>query len=115
MVRVKKGKSAHKRQKHLLEYAKGYKWGRKSKYKLAKRAVIRAWAFAFSGRKAKKRNFRQLWQAQINAACRAQGISYSRFIEGLKKNKIDLNRKILSQLAQQQPETFKKIVEKVKS
>lgn len=115
MVRVKKGKSAHKRQKNLLKYAKGYKWGRKSKYKSAKLALMRAWSFAFRDRKTKKRNFRQLWQTQINAACRAEGISYSRFIEGLKKNKIELDRKILSQLAQKQPEVFKKIVEKAKS
>lgn len=115
MVRVKKGKSAHKHRKHLLRYAKGYKWGRKSKFKEAKLALWRAWSFAFRDRKNKKREFRKLWQTQINAACREEGISYSRFMERLKKNKIELDRKILSQLAQKQPEVFKKIVEKAKS
>ena len=114
MVRVKRGKSAHKRRKHLLKYAKGFRWGRKSKYKLAKDALLHAWKYAYRDRKVKKREFRALWQTQINAACREQGISYSKFIYGLKQKKIELDRKILSDLAQSEPEVFKKIVAKIK-
>lgn len=114
MVRVKKGKAAHKRRKYLLKHAKGFRWGRKRKYKLAKDALRHAWSYAYRDRRTKKREKRKLWQIHINAACRQQGISYSRFISGLKKNKIELDRKILSQLAQNHPEIFKKIVEKVK-
>lgn len=114
MVRVKRGKTARKRRKHLLKYAKGFRWGRKSKYKLAKDALHHAWRYAYRDRRTKKRERRALWQTQINAACRQQGISYSQFIYGLKKNKITLDRKILSGLAQNHSEIFKKIVEKVK-
>jgi len=115
MVRVKRGKIASKRRKHLLEYAKGFRWGRKAKYRAAKEALMHAWKYAYRDRRTKKREFRQLWQIQINAACREQGISYSRFIAGLKKNKIELDRKILATLAQNHPKIFEKIVEKVKS
>ena len=114
MVRVKRGKIAHKRRKHLLEYTKGFRWGRKSKYRLAKDALLHAWTYAFRDRKAKKREFRALWQIQINAACKEQGISYSKFIYGLKQNKIELDRKILASLAQNQPEILKKVIEEVK-
>ena len=114
MVRVKRGKAAHKRRKKVLKYTKGFRWGRKSKYKLAKQALQKAWTYAYRDRRVKKREFRKLWQIQINAACRQQGISYSRFIYGLKKNKIELDRKILSNLAQTHPEIFKKITEKAK-
>jgi len=113
MVRVKGGKFSQKRRRHLLKYAKGFRWGRKTKIKRAKEALLHAWEYAFRDRRTKKREFRKLWQIQINAACRARKISYSRFVEGLKKNKIELDRKILSQLAQQ-PEIFKKLVEQVK-
>jgi large subunit ribosomal protein L20 len=115
MVRVKRGKIAHKRRKYLLRYAKGFRWGRKTKYRQAKEALYHAWRYAFRDRKAKKREFRKLWQTQINAACRQQGISYSKLIAALKKNKIELDRKILSQLAQIHPQIFEKIVEKIKS
>ncbi|MCK4453907.1 50S ribosomal protein L20 [Candidatus Parcubacteria bacterium] len=115
MTRVKRGTTAHKRRKNILKHAKGFKWGRKSKYKAAKEALAHAWSYAYRDRRTKKRNFRRLWQIQINAACREQGISYSKFIAGLKKNKIELDRKILSELAKKNPEVFKKIVEKVKS
>lgn len=114
MVRVKKGKTAHKHRRHLLKHAKGFKYGRKSKYKLAKDALRHAWTFSYRDRKVKKRNFRQLWQLQINAACRALGINYSQFINGLKKKNIELDRKILAQLIQKHPDIFKKIVEEVK-
>lgn len=115
MVRVKRGKIAHKRRKHLLKYAKGFRWGRKSKFRLAKVAVYHAWSHAYKDRKRKKREFRQLWQIQINAACKNLGISYSRFIHHLKKKGIELDRKILAQLAKEHPQTFEKIVEKAKS
>lgn len=114
MVRVKGGKFSQKRRRHLLKYVKGFRWGRKSKVRAAKTALYHAWTYAFRDRKAKKREFRKLWQVQINAACRQIGISYSKFIFGLKKNKIGIDRKILSQLAQEHPKIFEKIVEKIK-
>ena len=114
MTRVKKGKTAHKHRKHLLVHAKGFKYGRKSKYKLAKDALRHAWTYSYRDRKVKKRDFRQLWQLQINAACRALGINYSRLIHGLKLKKIEIDRKILAQLVEKHPEIFKKIVEEVK-
>jgi len=114
MPRVKKGKSAHKHRKHLLKHAKGFRWGRKSKYKLAKDALRHAWTYAYRDRKIKKRTSRQLWQVHINAACREMGINYSRFMNALKKKQIGLDRKILSQIAEQHPEIFKKIIEEVK-
>jgi len=115
MVRVKRGKAARKRRKHLLKYAKGFRWGRKSKYRAAKEALLHAWSHAYRDRRAKKREFRKLWQAQISAACRKLGISYGRFIYGLKENKIELDRKVLANLAKNHPKIFEKIVEKVKS
>ena len=114
MVRVKRGKIAHKRRKHLLKYTKGFRWGRKSKYKLAKDAIKHAWVHAYRGRKMKKRDFRQLWQLQINAACRQQGLSYGRFIHALKTKKIELDRKILARLVQEKPDVFEKIVQALK-
>lgn len=114
MARVKRGTMASKRRKHLLKYAKGFRWGRKSKFRLAKIAVIKAWSYAFRDRKAKKREFRQLFQIQINAACRENGISYSKFVNLLKKKKIELDRKVLAQLAKEKPDVFKKILEEAK-
>ncbi len=114
MVRVKKGKAAHKHRKHLLKYTKGFRWGRKSKFRLAKEALLHAWTHSYRDRKAKKREFRKLWQTQINAACRQQGISYSRFIYGLKQKKIELDRKILADLARNHPKIFEKIIEETK-
>jgi len=114
MVRVKRGTTANKRRKNVLKYTKGFRWGRKSKYKLAKDAMKHAWKWSYRDRKNKKRVFRQLWQVHINAACKKHGISYSRFINALKTNKIEIDRKILSELAQERPEIFDKIVESVK-
>lgn len=114
MVRIKKGKIRHKRREKLLKKVKGFRWKRKSKYRLAKDALLHALKHAYRGRKEKKRKMRRLWQAQINAACRVYGISYSRFMHGLKEKKIQLDRKILAQLAQEQPEIFEKIVKEVK-
>lgn len=114
MVRVKRGKTAHKRRKHLLKQTKGFRWGRKSKYRAAKTALLHAEKYAYRDRRTKKRNFRKLWQIQINAACREHGLSYSKFIHNLKQKKIELNRKILSELAKNHPEIFEQIVNKVK-
>lgn len=114
MVRVKRGTIAHKRRKKVIKQAKGFKWGRKSKYKLAKDALKHAWTHAYRDRRRKKRDFRQLWQIKINAACRQKGLTYSQFINKLKKAKIELDRKILAHLAEKEPKIFKKIVEKVK-
>ena len=114
MVRVKRGKAAHKRRKHLLKYTKGFRWGRKSKYRLAKEALLHAWKYSYRDRRTKKREARSLWQIKINAACRQQGLNYSRFIYALKKKKIGIDRKILADLAQNHPSIFEKIVEKAK-
>jgi len=114
MVRVKRGKTAHKRRKRVLKQTKGFLLGRKSKYRLAKDALFHAWTHAYRDRKKKKGVFRALWQIQINAACREKGISYSKFINGLKKNKIEIDRKVLAELARKHPEIFEKIVEKIK-
>ena len=114
MVRVKRGTTAHKKKKRVLKQTKGFRWGRKSKYRLAKDALFHAWTHAYKHRKRKKGDFRALWQIQINAASRKKGISYSKFIYALKKNKIEIDRKILSELAREHPEIFDKIIEKVK-
>ena len=114
MVRVKRGATAHKRRKKVLKHTKGFRWGRKSKYKAAKEALMHAWKYSYRDRRTKKREFRKLWQIQINAACRKQGISYSRFIHELKEKKIELDRKILAELVKNNPKIFEKIVEKVK-
>jgi len=114
MVRVKKGRTARKHRKHILEYTKGFRWGRKSKYRLAKDAMKHAWKWSYRDRKNRKRELRQLWQSEINTACRELGITFSRFINALGTSKIQLDRKVLSQLAKEQPEVFEKIVELVK-
>ena len=114
MSRIKRGKIAHKRRKHLLKYTKGFRWGRKSKYRLAKDALLHAWTYAYRDRKKKKGDFRKLWQIQINAACRQNNLSYSKFINALKKNKIELDRKILAELAKNYPQIFGKIIERVR-
>lgn len=115
MTRVKRGKTANKKRKRILKYTKGFRWGRKSKERAAKEALLHAWSKSFRGRKEKKRNYRQLWQVQINAAVRPHGLSYNRFIAGLKKHKIILDRKILADFAKNEPKIFKRVVEKIKS
>lgn len=114
MTRVKRGVQKRKRKKKIIKQAKGYKWGRKAKYRAAKDALKHGWVYAYRDRQTKKREFRRLWQLRINAACRQEKISYSKFINALKKNKIELNRKILADLAMNYPEIFKKIVERIK-
>lgn len=115
MPRVKRGTTASKRRKNVLEHVKGFRWGRKSKYKLAKDALRHAWEYAYRDRKNKKRDKRGLWQSQINSASRAEGLAYNKFISSLKKNKIEIDRKILSELIEKNPQIFKKIIEKIKA
>ncbi len=114
MPRVKRGTIAHKRREKVLKATKGFSWGRKSKERAAKEALLHAWSRAFRGRKEKKRNFRKLWTVKINAALREVGTTYSKFIFALKKQNIILDRKILADLAEHEPEVFKKIVEAVR-
>jgi len=113
MTRVKRGTTANKKRAKTLKYTKGFKWGRKSKERAAKEALLHTWSHAYRGRKENKRNYRQLWQVQINAASRAQNFSYSKFMAGLKKANISLNRKMLADLAKNEPAIFEKIAKKV--
>ena len=110
MTRAKRGVVANKRRHRLLKNTKGFLWGRKSKYRTAKEALLHAWSFQFADRKVKKRNFRRLWQTRIGAAAKASGTSYPRLIDQLPKANIELDRKVLSQLAAQHPEVFSQIL-----
>jgi len=101
---------AHKRRKNILKQTKGYINSRSTKFRAAKEAVLHAGVHSFRGRKLKKRTFRALWQAQINAACRQNDLTYSKFIAGLKKAKIEIDRKILANLAQNEPKVFLEIL-----
>jgi len=114
MPRVKRGKIALKRREKILKYTKGFKWGRKSKERAAKEALLHAWSHAYRDRRVKKRTARALWQIQLNAAVREYGLNYSKFTHGLKKANIELDRKVLSELARNYPEIFKEIVAKAK-
>ena len=114
MPRVKRGVHHVKRRKNILKKAKGYKWGRKSKLKLAKTAVSKAGKYAYRDRRVKKRTMRSLWLVKLNAAVREAGMSYSSFIDKAKKKGIVLDRKVLALLAEKHPAVFKKIVEAVK-
>ncbi len=106
--------ASRKRRKKILKEAKGYFGARKNVYTVAKNAVEKAMQHAYTGRKLKKRQYRSLWISRINAATRAEGMSYSRFMAALKENNIELNRKALADLALNHPEAFKAIVDKVK-
>lgn len=114
MPRVKRAITHVKKRRTLRKLAKGYKWGRKNTIRLAKTAVKKAGAHSYVDRKRKKRVNRSLWLVKLNAAVREHGISYSKFIAGLKKNNIELDRKVLAELAEKNPKIFAKIVEKVK-
>ena len=115
MARVKGAMMTRKRRNKVLKLAKGY-WGAKSKhFKMAKQAVMKSGNYAYIGRKQKKRQFRQLWIARINAAARINGLSYSKFMYGLKLANIDLNRKVLSEMAVNDAEGFAKLAEVAKS
>ena len=98
----------------MLKHTKGFRWGRKSKYRLAKEALLHAWVYSYRDRRNKKRDFRRLHQIKINAASRNLGLPYNKLIHGLKEKKIELDRKILADLAQNNPEIFEKIVKEVK-
>ena len=111
MSKVKHSAATRKRKKKVLKQAKGF-WGDRSKqHRQARRALLHALVYAYRDRRVKKREFRQLWIARINAACRAAGISYSVFMNGLKKAKVNLDRKILADLAVKDSSAFKKLVE----
>lgn len=115
MARIKGAVKTRKRRKKVLKLARGY-FGAKSKlYKTANQAVMKSLAYAYRDRKAKKRNFRRLWITRINAAARKNGLSYSKFINGLKKSNINLNRKILADMAVNDSAGFSQLVEKVKN
>ena len=114
MSRVKRATSAAKRRRKLLRYAKGFTWGRKSKERMAREALLHAWSHQFRDRKRKKREFRALWNIKINAGTRLHGLSYGRFIAALKTKRIELDRKILADLAEHEPKVFEKIVTAVK-
>lgn len=103
-----------KRRRNVLKQTKGFRWGRKSKERLAKEALFHAGVHRFQDMRKKKRNFRKLWQIKINAACRERGMSYSVFMNKLKKANIGLNRKILAELAEHYPEVFEEVAKKVK-
>ncbi|MDD4930757.1 MAG: 50S ribosomal protein L20 [Candidatus Colwellbacteria bacterium] len=110
MTRVKRGTIAHKKREKILKATKGFMWGRKSKEKLAKEALVHAYQNAFRGRKEKKRDYRSLWIVRMNAALREEGISYSKFIASVKKADIKLDRRVLSDIAANRPEAWKEVV-----
>lgn len=113
MTRVKRGTIATKRRRNILKQAKGFRWGRKSKERQAREALLHAGLHAFNDRRKKKRVFRKLWQVKINAGARLNGMSYSNLINALKQKNIELDRKILAELAEKHPETFTALLNKV--
>ena len=115
MPRVKRGVTAHARHKKILALAKGYRGRRKNVFRIAKQAVMKAGQYAYRDRRARKRVFRRLWIARINAASRQLGVTYSKFMAGLKKAQIDIDRKVLADLAVNDPAAFGSIVDKVKA
>jgi len=114
MARIKRGVSAKKKHNKVLKLAKGYRGARSKQYRVAKQSVMRALATSYAGRKERKRQMRQLWIARINAAARMNGISYSRFMHGLKLAEIDMNRKMLAELAVSDKEGFATLAELAK-
>ena len=115
MARVKGGLGAKKRHNRTLKLAKGYRGARSKQYRVAKQSVMRALTSSYAGRKERKRQFRQLWIARINAAARLNGLSYSQFMHGLKLASVDLNRKVLADMAVTDAAGFAKLVEVAKS
>lgn len=113
-MRIKRGVNAAKKRRAILKSAKGYRGAKSKLYRVAREQVMKSGQYAYIGRKQKKRDFRALWITRINAACRLNGISYSKFIAGLKKNNIDLNRKVLADMAVREPATFEALVNQVK-
>ncbi len=115
MPRVKRGITAHARHKKILALAKGFRGRRKNVFRIAKQAVMKAGQYAYRDRRTRKRVFRQLWIARINAASRQLGVTYSKFMAGLKKANIDIDRKVLADLAVRDPAAFGAVVAKVKA
>ena len=115
MARIKGGLNAKKKHNRVLKLAKGYRGARSNQYRVAKQSVMRALTSSYAGRKERKRQFRQLWIARINAAARLNGLSYSQFMHGLKLAGADLNRKVLADMAVTDAEGFAKLVELAKS
>ncbi|MBS6832104.1 MAG: 50S ribosomal protein L20 [Eubacteriales bacterium] len=114
MARVKGAMKTRARHKKILKLAKGYRGAKSKLYKTANQAVMKSLSYAYRDRKAKKREFRQLWIARISAAARMNGISYSKFMNGLKNNGIEINRKMLAEIAVSDPAAFSSLVERVK-
>ena len=115
MARIKGGVNATKKHNRVLKLAKGYRGARSKQYRVAKQSVMRALTSSYAGRKEKKRQFRQLWIARINAAARLNGLSYSKFMYGLKLAEVDINRKMLAEMAVNDAEGFKSLAELAKS
>ncbi|MBR1983972.1 MAG: 50S ribosomal protein L20 [Clostridia bacterium] len=113
-MRIKRAVNAVKKRRKILKQAKGYFGGRSKRYRVAREAVMKSGVYSFVGRKAKKRDFRSLWIARINAACRMNGLSYSKFMFGLKKAGIELNRKVLAEIAVSDPKAFTALTEQAK-
>lgn len=114
-MRVKRGVNGVKKRRAILKSAKGYRGAKSKLYRVAREAVMKSGQYAYVGRKLKKRDMRSLWIARINAGCRENGVTYSRFIDGLKKANIDLNRKVLADIAATDKVAFAKLVETVKN
>ncbi|ADL08157.1 50S ribosomal protein L20 [Thermosediminibacter oceani] len=115
MARVKKGVTARRRHKKILKLAKGYYGAKSKRFKIANQAVLKSLMYAYVGRKLKKRDFRKLWITRINAAARANGLSYSKFINGLKKAGVQINRKMLAEMAIHDQGGFTQLVEIAKA
>jgi large subunit ribosomal protein L20 len=115
MARAKRGVKGHRRHKKWIKWAKGFNARRKNAFKPVKEAVQRAWLYAFNDRKLKKREYRGLWIVRINAAVRKHGLSYSKFVSGLKRHKIELDRKVLADIAINDPAAFARLSEVAKS
>jgi len=115
MSRVKRGVTAHARHRKVISKAKGYYGRRKNTFRVANQAVEKAGQYAYRDRRARKRNFRSLWIQRINAACRELDFTYARFIDGLSKAGIEVDRKVLADIAVKEPEAFKALAEKAKA
>ena len=115
MARVKGALSTRKRHKKILKLAKGYRGAKSKLYRIANQAVMKSLSYSYVGRKLKKRDFRSLWITRISAACKMNDINYSRFMNGLKKANIEINRKMLSEIAINDPQAFAQLVETAKS
>jgi large subunit ribosomal protein L20 len=114
MSRVKRGATRNKKRERLLQHTKGFRWQRKSSRRAAKQAVMKAWTYQYRDRRRLKRDKRALWNVQINAAARANNTTYSALINGLKRANVELDRKVLADIAEHEPEVFTKVTEAAK-